>query len=1122
MTKDIFVVKRSGEKEKFSPAKINKLLKWASDGLDVDISVIMEHFEFNYTSDGISTKDIHKSLIEACIDLISVNTPDYQIIAGRLLNYSLRKEVWGGINPPRLIDLIKSNVKLGYYDKDILSQYTAKEINKINEFIDHDRDLLFVHCGIKQLIDKYLVQNRKTGDIFETPQFAYVLVAMTLFSCEQHDRLSWIKRAYDYFSTFKINLATPIIAGARTPLRSFASCALFSVGDSLNSIGTTDYLLKKASASRYGLGLDISRIRPVGSSIRHGDVLHTGLVPYLKNFESGIKATHQNGLRGSSATVFINWWHMQVEDVLVLKNNALPDERAVRFLDYCLVFSDLFIDRIRKKENITLFNPNETPELVENFGLPGWDELYLLREKDTSISKKVISSLDLITVYAKERLATGRIYSMHAENSNRYTPFKERVGQSNLCVAGNQRIPSNFGLLTAKELYDLGQPLELFDNIETVSSTKIELIEKNVETIKVILENGLSHTITPYHKLVKRKRRKTNTKETLVENVECRDLKVGDYIAFQTRKGIFGKKHMPDEAFLLGLYQADGTQNNDSIYICLWENDFDLLEEVQSKFNKIYYKYQCNKSVIVNQFGQTSSFREVVPAKFSDCDTGVSLVRKKSLVSKCLKKYLNFQKGIIPQWIWESDEKTQWEYVRGLYYADGTVNITNGKGSPFYLSITNINKLFLEDLQILLLNLGIKCSLSLNMEAGQALLPDGKGGKKLYNTKDSYRLVTGNKPDGLIFEKNTKFLSRKGIYLEDKEYRNNTKKFSKIKSIEYVGKQDVFCCKVNSDRHHFICNGFVSHNCLEVLGPTTPSEKWNDGNGRIHVCILGGVNATTEDESELESICEVEVRLLDNLISYQSYFDLAAETFASKYRSLAIGTFNFAAYLANKKVRYDSPEAPILAAEFAEKLSFYTIKASINLAKERGRFEYFDKTNWADGELPIDRYCKKVDEFTNPVKMDWESLRSDLKKYGIRHSTLTSFMPVESTSIISGSTSGLEPIRDFIVSKTSKAGKVVSVAPNIKNNKDFYSLAFDLPIDAMQKVYAAINKFTCMAISANTYINISHYENKQIPLSVVVKDTFNYFDLGGKTQYYFNTEDDSGETSGCDGGSCSL
>lgn len=1116
MNKDIFVVKRSGEKEKFNPAKINKTLKWACDGIDAESSKISEHFEFNYTSDGITTISIHNNLINACLDLITVDTPDYQYAAGRLLNYRLRKSVWGGANPPRLVDIVKSNIKLGFYDKAILEDYSIKDLNKINEFIDHSRDFNFTHGGIKQMMDKYLVQNRKTGEIFETPQFAYVLVAMTLFSKEKKNRIEWIKKAYDCYSTWKINLATPVIAGARTPLKSFASCALFSVGDSLDSIGTTDYLLKKSSAARYGLGIDISRIRPIGAPIRHGDVLHTGLVPYLKNFESGVKSCHQNGLRGASATVFVNWWHQQIEDVLVLKNNTLPDERAVRFLDYCLIFSNLLIERVRGKQNITLFNPHEVPELVDNFGLPGWDEMYLKRENDPSVSKKVISSIDLMTTYAKERLGTGRVYSMHIENSNKYTPFNERVGQSNLCISGDQRVVTSFGNLTAKDLFDNYGELTIFNNKNSCKSSKMNLIEKNADVYTIKLENGLSHSITSYHKVLVRTTKPG--KPLKVEDRQMKDLKIGDYVAIQTQKGIFGPLEMEDEAFLLGLYQADGTQSKECIYICLWENDFDLIKETQDRFDRVFQKYNCKDLIFESKNGKRSSHSPT----FRECDTGDSTVKKVTLGSPALKRSLNFEKGYIPTWIWGSNEKTQWQYVRGLFYADGTVNITNGNGDTLYLSITSINKSFLEELQILLLNLGITTSLSPHGMAGERLLPDQKGGYKLYNCKDSYRLVCGSKNDAIEFEKNTQFLSRKKIILEKDQYRDNTKKFSKIKSIEYKGKEDVYCISVYGNDKHFICNGIITHNCQEILHPVIPPEKWNDENALIGVCILGGVNALYVKDDEFESVCEVIVRQLDNLISYQSYFDKAAENFAMKYRSLAIGTLNFAALLAEKQTKYDWVDAPKIAAEFAEKLSFYTIKASIELAKERGSFEFYNKTKWSKGELPIDRYCKKVDEFVDPPKLDWESLRKDLIKHGIRNSTLTSYMPVESSAVISGSTSGLEPIRDYIVAKTSRAGKAISVAPNLKKNKDYYSLAFDLPIEVMQKIYAAVNKFTCMAISANSYVNVNHYENKQVPLSVVVKDTLSFFDLGGKTQYYFNTEDDSGEDSGCAGGACSL
>ncbi len=346
-----------------------------------------------------------------------------------------------------------------------------------------------------------------------------------------------------------------------------------------------------------------------------------------------------------------------------------------------------------------------------------------------------------------------------------------------------------------------------------------------------------------------------------------------------------------------------------------------------------------------------------------------------------------------------------------------------------------------------------------------------------------------------------------------------------LKIKRYKSIQPVYDITVK-ETSNFYANDILVHNCQEVLFPVKSSEKWNDENALIGVCILSALNPFHIKDDEYESVCEVTVRMLDNLIEYQSYFDVAAKNFATKYRALGIGMINFAGWMAKNKTRYISENAPNLAASLAEKISYYTIKASIGLAKERGKCEFFDKTKWADATLPIDHYSKNIDEFvTQPLKLDWESLRLDLKKYGIRNATTTAFMPTESTSIISGATSGLEPIRDYIVSKISRAGKVIFVAPEVEKNKEYYTLAFDMmDNESLLRVYAAIGKFTDMGISANTYLNVTHYENKQIPLSAVIKTIFTAHSLGLKTLYYNNTEDSGGreDTEDCSSGACKL
>jgi ribonucleoside-diphosphate reductase alpha chain len=381
--------------------------------------------------DGISTRDIHQILIKSANDLTSPSKPNYQYVASRLLNMSLRKDLWERYdNPPSLSDHITKNVKLGIYDQNLLDQWTSDQLNELNNVVDHDRDYLFTYAGLQQLIDKYLVKNRATGEIYETPQFAYMAIAMSLFHSVEE-----VKEAYECFSTFKINLPTPIMAGVRTKIKQFASCVLVDVDDDLNSIFSSVHAVGKYTARRAGIGLNIGRIRPINSSIRGGEVIHTGLIPYLKIFESTVKATSQNGIRGGSATVHVPFWHYEIEDIVVLKNNAGTDDNRVRKLDYSVQFSKIFYERLIKNEDITLFSPAEVPDLYENFGNnTAFNELYERYEKSRNIKfKKKINARKLAEIFTKERLETGRIYVMNIDNANEHGSWDVPVYMSNLC-----------------------------------------------------------------------------------------------------------------------------------------------------------------------------------------------------------------------------------------------------------------------------------------------------------------------------------------------------------------------------------------------------------------------------------------------------------------------------------------------------------------------------------------------------------------------------------------------------------------------------------------------------------------------------------------------------------------
>ena len=425
------VQKRNGEKEDFSVEKIHKVLEWATDDIngvsfsDVEMNAHLSLY------DGITSEEIHQILIKSANDLISKNAPNYQYVAARLLNMHLRKTVWGyGDKPTNFLTFLQRNVDNGIYDPAILSKWSNEDIKTLEKFIDHDRDNLFTYAGLQQLIDKYLVKNRTTGKIYETPQFAYMCIAMCLF-----DTIEDVKKAYDCYSAFQINLPTPIMAGVRTNIRQFASCVLVDVDDNLDAIFSSLHAVGKYTARRAGIGLNIGRMRPINSPIRGGEVIHTGLIPYLKNFESAVKSTSQNGLRGGSATVHVPFWHYEIEDILVLKNNAGTDDNRVRKLDYSIQFCKLFYDRLIKNEEITLFSPNEAVGLYEAFGdNDKFESLYLKYENSRNIKfKKKISSRKLAEIYARERLETGRIYSMNIDNANENGSWGVPCYMSNLC-----------------------------------------------------------------------------------------------------------------------------------------------------------------------------------------------------------------------------------------------------------------------------------------------------------------------------------------------------------------------------------------------------------------------------------------------------------------------------------------------------------------------------------------------------------------------------------------------------------------------------------------------------------------------------------------------------------------
>tara|TARA_B100000575_G_scaffold290523_1_gene294377 strand:+ start:50 stop:2392 length:2343 start_codon:yes stop_codon:yes gene_type:complete len=737
MSNGINVLKRDGSVEPLNLDKIHKMVDDACEGLGSGVSASQVEMNSGLQFyDGIKTSDIQEILIRSASDLIDLDHYNYQFVAARLLLFSLRKQLFGSDwvkQFPDVKTLATKCIKQGVYDSSIIHKYTNEEWDKINSWIDHDRDFLFTYAGLRQVCDKYLVQDRSNSVVYETPQYMYMMIAVTLFQEYKENRLDYVQRYYNAISKHKINIPTPIMAGVRTPLRQFASCVLVDVDDTLNSIFSSDMAIGYYVAQRAGIGINAGRIRGINSKIRDGEVQHTGVVPFLKKFESTVRCCTQNGIRGGSATVHFPIWHQEIEDILVLKNNKGTEDNRVRKLDYSIQISKLFYERFCQDEDVSLFSPHNVPRLYESFGTPSFDELYTAYEADDTIPRKTIGAQELILDLLKERAETGRIYIMNIDHCNEHSSFKDKVNMSNLCQ--------------------------------------------------------------------------------------------------------------------------------------------------------------------------------------------------------------------------------------------------------------------------------------------------------------------------------------------------------------------------------------------EITLPTDPINHI-DGEGEIALCILSAINVgKLRNLDEMEELCDLSVRALEELIDYQKYPVKAARKSTLARRSLGVGYIGLAHYLAKNGVKYDDPEAWKLVHDLTEAFQYNLLRASNNIAKEKGACEYFNRTKYSDGILPIDTYKADVNEIVpNDLSFDWKSLRSDIQTYGLRHSTLSAQMPSESSSVVSNATNGIEPPRDYLSTKKSKKGPLKQVVPQVGTLKNNYTLLWDMSSNkGYINIVAVMQKFFDQAISGNWSYNPENYENNEVPTSVMAEDLLTTFKYGWKTSYYQNTYDTKSE-----------
>lgn len=506
------VTKRNGSREPIDVDKIHRVITWASEGLeDVSASDIemKAHIQFY---DGIPTEDIHELIIKSAADLISEETPDYQYLAARLAIFHLRKKAYKRFTPPSLFEQVSRLVEMGKYDPELLTDYTEAEFAEMDQFIDHWRDLNFAYAAVKQWEGKYLLQNRVTRDIYESPQFAFLLIGACLFArYPKETRLSYVRRFYDACSLFKISLPTPIMSGVRTPTRQFSSCVLIEADDSLDAINATASAIVKYVSQRAGIGVNIGKIRAIGSPIRNGEAFHTGLIPFIKYFQTAVKSCSQGGVRGGAATLFYPLWHLEVEDLLVLKNNRGVEENRVRHLDYGVQLNKLMYQRLLEGGNITLFSPYDVPGLYDAFFADQleFERLYVQYEQDAHIRKKTVKALDLFTTLMLERAQTGRIYIQNVDHSNTHSAFDPSVApikQSNLCMEitlptkslSNVEDPDGEIALCTLAAFNLGT-FERLDELEELADLLVRALDSLLDyqnyPVKAALHNRRRRTL---------------------------------------------------------------------------------------------------------------------------------------------------------------------------------------------------------------------------------------------------------------------------------------------------------------------------------------------------------------------------------------------------------------------------------------------------------------------------------------------------------------------------------------------------------------------------------------------------------------------------------------------------
>ena len=738
----------------------------------------------------------------------------------------------------------------------------------------------------------------------------------------------------EYMSRGFYSLASPIWANFGLERGLPISCFGSYMTDTTESILYTEAEVGQMTKEGGGCSGYLGELRPRGSPIKNNGK-SDGSYSFLELFQANINVISQGGTRRGQFAGYIDIEHDDLDEWLGIKTEGNP----IQDIFYGIIIGDEWFQSMIDGDE----EKRET-----------WAEII------------------------ESRINTGVPYLIFRDNMNDGKPqvYKDKnyqINASNLCLTGDQRVVTERGYKKAADLHESGGELTLFDGDSAIDASRMKLRETNADVYTITLDNGIEQTVTAYHGMPVYEGQGKYTR------TEAQDVSEGDRIVVQKQKGLFGDVHKPDEAFLLGLWQSDGTTDGEKYHIDIWEKDFDLADEINHAVTSIYDKYGFNSYTVSNQHGETDSTRGRETPQLRDVNSGTSADSKKRLTTTKLDE-LDFEKGTIPEWMYEADEATIWEYIRGLLIADGTAHISDSAGNPIQIAYADIDRDFLQELQLLFNNLGLSSQIRLLRNGGKRQLPDGNGDTKAYDTKDCYRLIIGNKPAALDIERNTGFLTRKDIEIEDREYRDNTKKAYEVVDIEYAGTEDVFCPTTKTEESVFISQGALTFNCSEIALPATPEESF--------VCCLSSMNALHFDEWKDTDAVEVLTRFLDAVM--EEFIQEAggntfmgvdlmqrAINFAERHRAIGIGILGWHSYLQSKMIPFDSMDAMQENAKIASTIKERSYEASRQLA----------------------------DKFGKPAVLEGE-------KYDRRNTTTMSVAPTKSSSVILGQVSpSIEPLK---------------------------------------------------------------------------------------------------------------